>query len=115
VKAEQSPLDYHGTRPKRLAIYEEGFEGTQSYTRDVLGLVAFLDYSEDSRWGTTIHYVFVDDARQGQGHARALIKALYDRTTGDVDWGDIHADEMWHLFQEYRDRKDRYTTGKNYT
>src|SRR5690606_25876590 len=81
---DRAPLDY-GARAERLAIYEDGFVGTHSYTRDIPGLVAFLDYIP---WSDRIYikYAFVDPARRGRGLARRLIERLYATTSGDIDW-----------------------------
>lgn len=115
AKVETSPLDYHGHHPDRLAIYEDGFKGTDDYTRDHPGLVAFADWS----WvadETSIHFVFVDPAARGRGHARRLIQEIYDRTKGDVDWGRIMETEAWHLYEQFRAKyPDRYQRGSNWS
>jgi GNAT superfamily N-acetyltransferase len=113
IKAEESPLDYHGHHPKRLAIYEDGFTGTQQYTEDVPGLAAFLDYDDSPE--VHIHYLFVDDARQGKGLGRKLVQHLYDTTSGWVDWGEVYDEHAGTLWQSFREKHpDRGNSGKVY-
>lgn len=91
-----SPLDYHGRRPQRLYITDPSFEGDpgHSYFTES-GTVAFLDFTDQGRWGTFIDYVSVYPGQRRKGLARKLVQRLYDLTAGrsgteaDMDWGEI--------------------------
>lgn len=117
MEVESSPLDYHGTRPRRLAVYDAtvGPDPVGNSYFDPAGLIAFLDFSP-YEGGTFIHYMSVRSDFCKQGIARDMVELLYDITEGEVDWGEIHADEAWTLYEHFRAQvRDRHHRGKKRT
>ena len=108
VTEEEIPEDmlmgYQGVgfrgEPHRLAIREPGVNSTHPYFKDN-NLGSFLDYfvSPDS---VAIGFLNTAPEREGQGYARKLVQALYDRYLDKkIIWGKIMDDAMDHLKADF--------------
>ena len=78
------------------------------------GLVAFLDGFVWNGKIVYIAYMRVRDSHRGQGLARKLVQALYDRwPDAEVDWGKVVDPRAGRLWEDFRDRyPDRGNHGK---
>lgn len=112
IKDEQSTLDYHGLKPKRFAIYDQGAGPSKDTYFVEPGLVAFLDWSPHNG-GAYIHYMSTRNDLRGKGLARKLVQHLYDTVDGPIDWGDIMSDQAETLWRSFREsHPDRGNRGK---
>lgn len=128
IVLEQSPLDYHGVRPKRLAIrvpgewdpkMPRGDEASASYftpphsaTPEGDDTVAFLDFSEQAD-SIYIHFMAVRPDFEGKGLARLLVEHLYAMTDKDIDWGRVMSDRAEALWRSIRDaHPDRWNRAR---
>ena len=119
VVEKESPLEYSGASGvKRLAIEDAESpapERTNSYFSAGEPDVAFLDYSlYDGGSRVFIHYANTRMDKQGEGAARVLVNALYDRFKGakEINWGKIMSDPMEALYQEKKEEGKVPTYGK---
>lgn len=109
-----SPLAYHGTHPKRLALCDPAHRAkTKSEYFKKLDpcIVAFVDFSTYGKGrdqSLFIHYFTVRDDQRRRGVARKLIEELYQRhasrigTHGTLDWGKLMSDGAVKLYGQMR-------------
>lgn len=104
-----SPLDYHGHHPKRLAITDDQFYGSDGYFEDS-GTIAFVDYDEDGMGGVGIHYIATESGRREQGLATQLVDELYRRYPGTINFGEVFSDAVEKMYRRKKD--DSKTAGR---
>lgn len=131
----QSPLDYHGTKPKRLSWLDPDAPGPlpsdvyyaetkrelrkknrQPYSPKRYetipgadpGTVAFLDYEVLGDGSIYIHFIHTRNDQRGKGHMRRLIdKFIEDHWTApEINFGEIHNQHVWKYFLEKKNAKD---------
>lgn len=136
MRDEQSPLDYHGRTPQRIAIIDPSVEpnpkdayivGGKGKPPASDGTVAWLDYTKSpaERWdpdtGETspsyqiyIHYIYVTHSERGKGYMRQLVNTLYDRFSDAawIDFGKIMDDGVEKIFREKKAEGQVPTRGK---
>ena len=107
----KSPLDYHGSRPQRIALCDS------SFTEPVVGdpyfedldpcVVAFLDFESYGGDSLYIHYMNTRGDVRNKGYARKLVNEFYRRhgkkvtqPLGTMNWGRVLHKGAVKLFRE---------------
>lgn len=131
----ESPLDYHGHHPTRLALIDESIgapKSAETYFADTQktiryapsgrqlkkpkietvpgagpGVVGFVDFDVDPTW-LTIHFMSVRQDQRGHGYMAKLLDELLTRHGGAqfINFGDVHSDKVWKYVERLRSRSE---------